>query len=93
MSQKARVNTAQRQSSSRQAKATHVLRVDGANEEVLRDVLEMPAVLVPRCSWRDVVGGALALDFDENGRLELVLAVPSAERRDELDPLADRRDG
>jgi len=40
-----------------------------------------------------MVGGALALDFDENGRLELVLAVPRIERRDELDPLAVRGDG
>jgi hypothetical protein len=42
--------------------------VDGAEEQVARDVLEVAAVLQPLAGRRDVVGGALALGLQQHGR-------------------------
>ena len=54
--------------------------VDGAEEEVAGDVLEVAAVLEPRAGRRDVVGGALALRLQQDRQLDVVLAVPRARR-------------
>ena len=43
-----------------------VLSVDGTDEHVVADVLQVATVLQPRSSHGDVVSGALALGLDED---------------------------
>ena len=62
-----------------------VLRVDRANQAVLRDVLEMTTVLEPGATSGDVVGRALALDLDEDGQVLGCLAVPRLEGLEQLE--------
>jgi hypothetical protein len=57
-----------------------VLLVDSADEHVVRDVIQMAAVLQPRASHRDMVRGTLALGLDEYLSALDVLAVPLGER-------------
>lgn len=59
--------------------------VDGTDQAVLRNVLEMTSVLEPRTTGGDVVSCALAEGLDENGGLNNVLAVPWLERLEELE--------
>ena len=67
-------------------------RIDHADEQVARDVLEVTAVLEPRTGGRDVVGGALALGFHQDGQAEVVVAVPRRERLEQLESIAGRAD-
>lgn len=53
-----------------------VVRVDGADEEVIGDVVEVAAVLEPRARCADVVRRALALGLDQHRAVDVVLAVP-----------------
>lgn len=46
-----------------------VLRVDGADEHVVGDVVQVAAVLEPGARHGDVVGGALALGLDQHQRV------------------------
>jgi len=61
-----------------------VLDVYGANQSVLRDVLEVTTVLKPGSTSGDVVGGALALNLDQNWEILGCLSVPWFERLQEL---------
>ena len=67
-------------------------RVDDAEEQVARDVLEVAAVLEPRPGGRDVVGGALALRLHQHDQPGEVLAVPRRERLEQLEAIARRVD-
>ena len=62
-----------------------VLVVDGADEHVVGDVVQVAAILEPRTGGADVIGGALALDLDEDGQVDEVLAAPLVERLEELE--------
>ena len=44
-----------------------ILCVGGTDEEVVRDVVQVPSVLEPWASHTDVVGCALALGLDQDG--------------------------
>src|SRR5439155_20038469 len=50
--------------------------IDGAEEQVAGDVLQMTAVAQPLAGGRDVVGGALALRLHQHGELDVVVSVP-----------------
>ena len=62
--------------------------IDGAQEHVVADLVQVAADEEPDAGRRDVVGGRLALGLHENGQLEKILAVPPRERLQELEPLA-----
>ncbi len=66
--------------------------VDGTEEQVARDVLEVAPVLQPRAGHRDVVGGALARRLHQDGQIEEVLAVPRRERLEQLQSIGRGRD-
>lgn len=68
----------------------HVVDVDG---RLTRDVLEMATVLQPGTTGGDVVGGALALDLDEDGEVLGSLAVPGLEGLEELETVRLGVDG
>lgn len=69
-----------------------VLSVDGTNQHVVGDVVEMATVLEPRTSHRDVVSGGLALALDEDGDIGGILAVPGVEGREDLETVRGRGD-
>jgi hypothetical protein len=50
--------------------------VDGTDQTVLGDVLQMTSVLQPGSTGGDVVGSTLALGLDQDGGFDDVLAVP-----------------
>src|SRR5437868_1901967 len=56
-------------------------RVDRAEEQVLRDVREMPAVREPLPGRRDVIGRALALGLQQHAQVVDVATVPGREGR------------
>src|SRR5229473_223415 len=62
--------------------------IDGAQEHVVADLVEMATDEEPGPGGRDVVGGRLPLRLHENGQLEETLAVPAWEGLQELEPLA-----
>lgn len=62
-------------------------RVNGTNQHVVGNVVEVASVFEPWTGHRDVVCGALALDLDENISLRNVLAVPLGERGEEFEAL------
>lgn len=64
-----------------------VLVVGGANEHVVGDVVQVAAVLQPGAGSRDVIGGALALDLDQDGQIGQILAVPLVEGLQQLQAL------
>jgi hypothetical protein len=61
-----------------------VLGVDGTDQHVVRDVVQMSTVLQPGTGHGDVVGGGLALALDEDGQVGGVLAVPGLEWLEQL---------
>ena len=61
-----------------------VLRVDGCDQHVVGDVVQVSAVFQPGSSGRDVIGGALALDLHEDDHALKILAVPGLERFEQL---------
>ena len=69
-----------------------VERVGRAEEQVLRDVREVAAVLQPRSGRRDVVGRALARPPSAARAARGVVTVPRRERREQLEPLGSGRD-
>mmetsp|Transcript_24095 Transcript_24095/g.75512 ORF Transcript_24095/g.75512 Transcript_24095/m.75512 type:complete len:373 (-) Transcript_24095:1175-2293(-) len=64
-----------------------VLVVDGADEHVVGDIVQVAAVLEPRARHGDVVGGALAPGLDEDLGVRHILAVKLLEAREELEAL------
>lgn len=70
-----------------------VLLVDGTDQHVVGDVVQVTAVLQPGTSHGDVVSGGLTLALDENRQVGSVLAVPSVEGRQELQTVGGGRDG
>jgi hypothetical protein len=70
-----------------------VLLVDGTNQHVVGDVVQVATVLQPRTSHGDVVSGGLALALDEDRQVGGVLAVPSVEGRKELKTVGGGGDG
>jgi hypothetical protein len=70
-----------------------VLGVDGTNQHVVRDVVQVTTVLQPGTGHGDVVGGGLTLGLDEDGQVGGVLAVPGIERLEELETVGGGRDG
>lgn len=62
------------------------------NEHVVGDVVQMAAVFQPWAGGRNVIGGALALDLDQNGQIGQILAVPGVEWLEQLQALALRVD-
>mmetsp|Transcript_36260 Transcript_36260/g.102163 ORF Transcript_36260/g.102163 Transcript_36260/m.102163 type:complete len:601 (-) Transcript_36260:497-2299(-) len=65
-----------------------VLVVDGSDQHVVGDVVEVAAVLQPRARHADVVRGRLALGLDEHPGVLDVLPVPGVEGGEQLQPLA-----
>jgi hypothetical protein len=70
-----------------------VLSVDGTDQHVVGDVVQMSTVLQPGTGHGDVVGGGLALGLDEDGQVGGVLAVPGVERLEELQTVGGGRNG
>lgn len=69
-----------------------VLSVDGTNQHVVGDVVQMSTVLQPRTGHGDVVSGGLALGLDKDGQVGGILAVPGLERLEELQTVGSGRD-
>ena len=67
--------------------------VNGTDQTVLRDVLQVSSVFEPWSTGRNVVGGALALGLDENRGLDDVLAIPWLEWFEELESVRGWADG
>src|SRR5438105_3222185 len=67
-------------------------RVDGAEEHVVADAVEMAAVQEPAARGRDVVGRRLAFGLDQDRQAEKVLAVPGGKLLEDLQTLAPGRD-
>jgi len=61
-----------------------VLGINGTDQHVVRDVVQMSTVLQPGTGHGDVVGGGLALALDEDGEVGGVLAVPGLEWLEQL---------
>jgi hypothetical protein len=70
-----------------------VVGVDGTDQAVLGNVLQVSSVLEPRSTSRDVVGGALALGLDKDRSLNDVLSVPRLEGLEELESVRGGADG
>eukprot|EP00053_Salpingoeca_punica_P020385 m.211399 g.211399 ORF g.211399 m.211399 type:complete len:843 (+) comp18318_c0_seq1:197-2725(+) len=66
--------------------------VDGADQHVVADVVQVAAELEPRAGHADVVGRALALGLDEDLHVLQILAVPAGEGREQLQARALRVD-
>lgn len=64
-----------------------VLRVGGANEHVVGDVVQMTTVLQPGTGSRDVIGGALSLNLNQHGQIFQILTVPFVEGFQQLQTL------
>lgn len=69
-----------------------VLRVDGTDKHVVRDVVKVSTVLQPWAGHGDVVGSGLALALDKDGEVGGILAVPGLETAEDLQTLTLRRD-
>lgn len=67
--------------------------VDGANEHVVGDVVQMSTVLEPWASHGDVISGGLALALDQDWEVGSILAVPWLEWLKNLKTIAGWRDG
>jgi hypothetical protein len=61
-----------------------IVDIDGADEHVVGDVVQVAAVLEPGAGGADVVRGALAPDLDQHRHVNEVVAVPPLERREQL---------
>ena len=61
-----------------------IVDIDGADEHVVGDVVQVAAVLEPGTGGADVVRGALAPDLDQHRHVDKVVAVPPLERREQL---------
>jgi hypothetical protein len=63
------------------------------DQHVLGNVLQVSSESQPRSTGRDVVGGTLADDLDEDGSVDNVLSVPSLEGLQELETVRLGVDG
>jgi hypothetical protein len=70
-----------------------VLSVNGTDQHVVGDVVQMSTVLQPGTGHGDVIGGGLALSLDKNGEVGGVLAVPGVKRLEELQTVGGGGDG
>lgn len=70
-----------------------VLLVDGTDQHVVGDVVQVAAVLQPGTSHGDVIGSGLALALDEDGQIGGILAIPSVEGRKNLEAVGGGGDG
>jgi hypothetical protein len=70
-----------------------VLSVDGTDQHVVGDVVQVSTVLQPGTGHGDVISGGLALALDEDGQVGGVLAVPGIEGRQELETVRGGRNG
>ena len=61
-----------------------VLRVDGADQHVVGDVFQVATELKPWSGGRNVIGGTLALNLDEDAQVLEVAAVPFGKGGQEL---------
>src|SRR5262245_27992483 len=59
-------------------------RVDGAEEHVVAELVEVAPEAEPRTGRRDVIRRRLALGLDEQHQIDEVPAVPPRERRKQL---------
>merc|ERR1719331_1656761 len=64
-----------------------VLRVDGGDQQVVADVLQVATVLQPGPGGRDVVGGALALNLDQDSHVGQIRSDPLVEGSQQLQPV------
>lgn len=69
-----------------------VLSVDGTDEAVLGDVLQMSTVLQPGATGGNVISRTLALGLDQDRKVGRGLAVPRLERLEELETVRLRVD-
>jgi hypothetical protein len=53
-----------------------VLSVNGTNQHVVGDVVQVSTVLQPRTGHGDVVGGGFALALDQDGEILRILTIP-----------------
>ena len=66
--------------------------VDGTDQHVVRDVVQVSTVLEPGASHGDVVRSRLALGLDQDGHILGILAIPCVERRQNLETVRAGRD-
>src|SRR6185312_4524252 len=65
-----------------------VEKIDGTDQHVVGDIVEMTAEFQPRTRHGDMIGGTLALGFDQEFQPLQVGAFPGCKRREELQPPA-----
>lgn len=70
-----------------------VLLVDGTDQHVVGDVVQVSTVLQPGTSHGDVVSGGLALALDEDGEVLSILTVPGIEGREDLETVGGGGNG
>jgi hypothetical protein len=58
------------------------------NEKIVRDVIQVATVFKPWTGSRNVIGCALALNLDQNGHVDEILAVPFVEGLQQLQTVA-----
>jgi len=67
--------------------------VDGTDQHVVGDVVQVATVLQPGTGHGDVVSGGLALALDQDGQVGGILAIPSLEAGEELQAVTAGGDG
>jgi len=67
-----------------------VLRVEGTDQHVVGDVVQVTTELEPGTSHGDVISRALALDLDQDGHVVHVLAIPLLEGLQKLKTVGGR---
>lgn len=67
--------------------------VDGTDQHVVRDIVQVSTVLQPWSSHRYVVGGGLSLGLDQDRHVQLILSIPRLKGLEELKTIARWRDG
>jgi len=65
-----------------------VLSVDGTDQHVVRDVVEVSTVLQPRTSHGNVVSSGLALALDQDRDAQSILSIPGLESLKDLQAVA-----
>ena len=69
-----------------------VLSVDGTNQHVVGDVVQVSTVLQPGTGHGDVIGSGLALALDQDREVLSILTIPGAEWLEELKTVGGGRD-
>ena len=70
-----------------------VLGVDGTDQHVVGDVVQVATVLQPWASHGDVISGGLALALDQDGEVLGILAIPGLEAGQDLQTVTLGGDG